>query len=120
MEFAKSNATPTLRHESWGKGFRNRKEVVQKALTELGLSQGWRNHGIKREIYVAPLAKNTCTFLSGNDSELDYHHQPVDKLFKWFRNRWLIPRSKRDKRYKNWNPQEWELWTDGEKDERIS
>lgn len=120
MEFAKSNAIPTLRHESWGKGFRNRKEVVQKALAELGLSQGWRNHGIKREIYVAPLAKNTRAFLSGNDSELDYHHQPVDKLFKWFRNRWLIPRSERDKRYKDWNPQEWELWSDGENDERIS
>ena len=119
MEFAKSNATATFRHEAWGKGFRNRREVIQNTLAKLGLPQSWRNHGIRREIYVSPLAKNTRAFLCGNDAELDYFYQPVDKLFNWFRNRWLIPRSKRDKRYKNWNPQEWELWPKGENDGRI-
>ena len=120
LEFAKSHATATSRHESWGgKGFRNRKEVVQKTLTELGLSQGLCNHGIKREIYVSALAANTRAFLNGNDSELDYYHQPVNELFKWFRSRWLIPRSERDTRYKDWNPQEWKLWIDGGNNGRI-
>ena len=118
MEFAKSNATATFRHEAWGKGFRNRREVIQNTLAKLGLPQSWRNHGIRREIYVSPLAKNTRAFLRGNDAELDYFFLSVDKLFEWFRNRWLIPRSKRDKRYKNWNPQEWELWPKGENDGR--
>ena len=120
LEFAKSHATATSRHESWGgKGFRNRKEVVQKVLTELGLSQGLCNHGIKREIYVSALAANTRAFLNGNDSELDYYHQPVNELFEWFRSRWLIPRSERDTRYKDWNPQEWKLWTDRGNNGRI-
>ena len=116
-EYAKSNTTPTASHESWGTGFRNRKEVVQKTLAKLGLPQGWLNHGIKREIYVAPLAKNTCAFLRGEDLKLDYYNQPLSELFDWFRRRWLLPRGERDKRYKEWKPDEWKLWTDGETNE---
>ncbi len=118
-EYAKSHATPTASHESWGTGFRNRKEVVQKTLTELGLPQGWLNHGIKREIYVAPLATNTRPFLRGEDLKLDYYDQPVSELFNWFRRRWLLPRSERDKRYKEWEPEEWKLWMNGENNERT-
>ena len=112
--FAKSNATATASHESWGSGFRNRQEVVQKALGKLGLPKSWLNHGIKREIYVAPLAENTRAFLCGNDSELNYYDQPVNELFKWYRERWLLPRSKRDLRYKEWKPEKWKLWQEGE------
>ncbi len=108
--YAKSNATATASHESWGPGFRNRQEVVQKTLGKLGLPKSWLNHGIKREIYLAPLAKNTRAFLCGNDSELNYYDQPVSELFKWYCERWLLPRSKQNERYKQWNPQELELW----------
>lgn len=117
MEFAKSNATATASHESWGKGFRNRREVVQKTLIQLGLPRSWQNHGIKREIYVSPLAENTQDFLKGNASQLDYYDQPSSELFNWFRERWLLPRSERDERYKEWEPQEWKLWPDGDNNE---
>ncbi len=108
--YAKSNAEATASHESWGTGFRNRQEVVQKALANLELPKSWLNHGIKREIYVAPLAENTCAFLCGNDSELNYYDQPASELFKWYRERWLLDRSKRDERYKEWKPEKWKLW----------
>ncbi|MYF99915.1 DUF4338 domain-containing protein [Candidatus Poribacteria bacterium] len=113
IAYAKSNATATASHESWGPGFRNKQEVVQKALGKLGLPKSWLNHGIKREIYVAPLAENTRAFLCGNDSELNYYDQPISELFNWYRERWLLPRSKQSKQYKQckqWNPQELELW----------
>ena len=108
--YAKSNATATASHELWGTGFRNRKEVIRKTLAKLGLPQSWLNHGIKREIYVSPLAKNTCAFLRGDDPELDYYDQTIAELFNWFREEWLIPRSEQNERYKEWNPQELELW----------
>ena len=115
--YAKSNTTATASHESWGSGFRNKQEVVQKALGKLGLPKSWLNHGIKREIYVAPLAKNTRSFLCGNDSELNYYDQPINELFKWYRERWLLDRERwllscneRKKQYKEWKPSEWELW----------
>ena len=112
IAYAKSNATATASHESWGSGFRNKQEVVQKALGKLGLPKSWLNHGIRREIYVAPLAENTRAFLCGNDSDLNYYDQPVSELFQWYRKKWLLPRSKEKDRYKQWNPQELELWGD--------
>ena len=120
VAYAKSNATATASHASWGSGFRNRQEVVKKALAKLGLPSDWHNHGIKREIYVAPLAKNTREFLRGEDRELYYYNQPMSELFNWFHKRWLLPRSKWDLRYKDWEPEKWKLWTGGENNERIS
>lgn len=117
--YAKSNATATASHEFWGTGFRNRQEVVKKTLAKLGLPPGWINHGIKREIYVAPLASNTCAFLRGEVQELDYYNQPINELFSWFRKRWLLPRCEWDLRYKEWKPEEWVLWPEGENNERI-
>ncbi len=112
VEFAKSRATATAKHELWGSGFRNKREVVRKALGELGIPMSWNNHGIRREIYVSPLAKNTRDFLNGIESELDYYDQSLDSLFDWFRRRWLIPRSKRNQTYREWTPQDWALWQD--------
>ena len=119
IEYAKSNTTATASHESWGKGFRNKQEVVRKTLAQLGLPRNWLNHGIKREIYVAPLAKNTCAFLRGDVAELDYYDQPVSELFSSFREGLLIPRSKEDERYKEWEPKEWELWRDSQQNKPI-
>ena len=119
MEYAKSNITATAGHDLWGTGFRNRKEVVQKTLAKLGLPRDWLNHGVKREIYVASLAKNTCAFLRGDDPDLDYYDQPVSKLFSWFHEQLLIPRSQEDKRYKEWEPQEWKLWEDSQQNKLI-
>lgn len=119
VEFAKSNATATAKHELWGSGFRNKREVVRKTLAELGISPSWQNHGISREIYVSPLAKNTRRFLNGTDSELHYYDQSKSTLSEWFRGRWLLDRhrwildcAEREQRYKEWNPQEWALWQD--------
>ena len=111
-EFAKSKVTATDKHDLWGNGFRNRREVVRKTLAELGLSPSLHNHGIRREIYLSPLAKNTRDFLNGTDSELDYYDQSASTLFEWFRTRWLLDRSKREQRHKEWSPQEWALWQD--------
>lgn len=110
--YAELNATATASHASWGTGFRNRQEVVKKALDKLGLPSSWHNHGIKREIYVAPLGKNTREFLRGEDQKLEYYDQPVNALFNWFRIKWLLPRSKQNEEYRQWNPQKWELWGD--------
>ena len=117
MEYAKSNTTATASHELWGKGFRNKQEVVRKTLAELELPRNWLNHGVKREIYVAPLADNTCDFLRGDTSNLNYYNQPLTELFDWFRERWLLARSESDQRYKEWEPQNWRLWGGGDNNE---
>jgi hypothetical protein len=56
-------------------------------------------HGVKREVFVAPLAENAREFLRGEVSEPEYYSMPVKDLFAYFRERWLLPRAARDQRF---------------------
>jgi hypothetical protein len=109
-DYALKNLTPSAKHSAWGTGFRNRREVVRKVLSSIELSRELLNHGVRRESFVIPLAENTCAFLKGEEAELRPFHRPITSLFSYFRERWLIPRSTRDERYKQWVPEEWRLW----------
>ncbi len=110
-QYAVRYCEPTAKQERWGTGFRNRREVVKKCLAKVGLSTEWLYHGIQREIFVIPLARNTREFLRGEHSRLLWFDQAVEDLSDFFRERWLLPRSRRDERYKTWRPCEWSLWT---------
>ena len=105
---------PSAKQEKWGTGFRNRREVVKKCLEKIGLSPEWLYHGIQREIFLVPLASNSQEFLKGEHSRLLWFDQPAEKLFAFFQERWLLPRSRSDERYKHWRPEEWAIWLDKE------
>lgn len=109
-KYAVRYCEPTAKQERWGTGFRNRREVVKKCLAKVGLSTEWLYHGIQREIFVIPLAHNTREFLRGEQSRLLWFDQSAEDLFAFFRERWLIPRSERDQRYRLWDSHEWQLW----------
>lgn len=110
-EFTRENCEATAKHPLWGNGFRNRREIVRKALPLLGLPNKLLYHGVKREIFAAPLAANSTAFLCGNDRDLNQRHlDSADALFEWFRKRWLLPRAARDKRYRDFNPAGYRLW----------
>jgi hypothetical protein len=112
-QYATRYCQPTAKQDRWGTGFRNRREVVRKCLAKLGLSTDWLCHGVKREIFVVPLAGNVHEFLKGDRSKLRWYDQPAEDLFAWFRERWLLPRSRRDQSYKYWNRSQWMLWPGG-------
>ena len=109
-KFALENCDATGKHKLWGSGFRNRREVLRKTLPLLGLSQKLLYHGVKREIFLAPLAENTKAFLHGDHQRLRYYHRTADDLFEWFRERWLLPRASRDTRYREFEPELYRLW----------
>jgi hypothetical protein len=109
-KYANKYCIPTAKKEGWGEGFRNKREVVKKCLSKIGLSANWIYHGIEREIYVVPLAHNTREFLRGEHTRLRWYNTSANDLFKYFRSRWLIPRSQREQGYRDWNPEEWRLW----------
>lgn len=109
--FAEEHCEPTAKQERWGTGFRNRREVIKKCLSNIGLSTEWIYHGIKREIFVIPLASNTRDFLRGDHSRLSWFKYSQETLFRFFRDRWLIPRSDRDHSYRQWHPENWRLWS---------
>lgn len=109
--FALENCDATAKHQSWGTGFRNRRELVRKALPLLGLSSDLLYHWIEREVFLAPLARNTAAFLRGDDQQLQCRRRTVDELFSWFRDRWLLPRAIREDRYLSFDPKTYRIWT---------
>jgi len=109
-DYARSYCTPTSRKEQWGKGFRNRREIIRKVLSHIGISDEWLCHGIHREIFVVPLASNTREFLRGEENHPKWFGQSAMELFSWFHERWLLPRARRDYRYRQFDPHSYRLW----------
>ncbi len=108
--FALERCDATAKHARWGQGFRNRRELVRKALPLLGLSRELVYHGVEREIFLAPLASNAADFLRGEHPHLSSYGRTAEELFQWFRERWLLPRAVRDDRYRDFDPQSYRLW----------
>jgi len=109
-DYAEKYCDKTAKHESWGTGFRNRREVVRRVLAHVGLSSNLMNHGIRRELFVMPLAKNTREFLRGEHQRLLWFHQSVEELAAFFRDRWLIPRAERNAEYRRFQAESYRLW----------
>ena len=112
LEFAETYCRPTAKNNKWGTGFRSRREVIRKALHKLGLPLSFQYHGVQRQVYVVPLASNARDFLQGDTDELEYHGDSADALFEYFKERWLLPRAERTKRYRDFDPRSFLLWHD--------
>ena len=110
-DYAVRHCEPTAKSHLWGIGFRSRRETVKKSLQTLGLPSVWLYHGIKREIFVIPLAQNAKQFLRGEDSEPIWYDQPVEELFEWFRDRWLLRRAEWDRRYLDYDRHSFRIWS---------
>ena len=110
-QFAEQHCDPTAKQELWGSGFRNRREVIKKCLPALGLSSDWLYHGIEREVFVIPLARNTKEFLRGEHTRLGWHHCSEGQVIDHFRTRWMLPRAAWDRTFETWSNQEWLIWS---------
>jgi hypothetical protein len=108
--FADRYCEPTAKQKKWGVGFRNRRELVRKALPKMGLSADWLNHGIQREVFVVPLARNTKSFLRGESQTPHYFGLPFESAVRFWKKRWLMPRAARDQRYREFKASSYRLW----------
>lgn len=105
-----TESAATAKHIQWGTGFRNRREVILKALGLLGLPRELIYHGIAREVFVVPLASNAVAFLRGESESLDPFDLPFATLAEYWKSRWALPRAERDKSYKSFMRESWRLW----------
>lgn len=102
---------PTQRHERWGVGFRNRREVTQKALRVLQLKPDQlRVHGVKREVFISRLARNADAYLRGDDLTPIWRDETVEDISAWWKHRWAIPRAKRSVDWRTFEAREWLLY----------
>jgi hypothetical protein len=86
----------------FGKGANYRFRVIRHALTELGLPADGLRHGVKREVFLAPVATNWKEFLRGETDTIAPKHMPIEEVSHYFRERWAIPRAQRKPDYLNW------------------
>jgi hypothetical protein len=111
QDYTREHFEPTAKQELWGTGFRNKREVIKKCLVGLGLSADWLYHGVKREVFLAPLASNSSGFLTGEASRLQWFSQTAADISEYFRARWIVPRSTRDASYRDFRPESYRLWS---------
>lgn len=108
--YVEDHCEPTAKHEAWGDGFRNRREVVRKCLAKVGLSADLIYHGIRREVFAAPLGREALRFLRGEVQRPCFHDWPASTLSKVFAERWLVPRSERMPEYREYDREQYRLW----------
>ena len=101
----------THRHERWpGSTFRNRREVVIRAMGQLGLpDKQMRTHGIQRQVFAAPTANNTREYLRGQAPALDYRTLGAAETAEHWLDRWAVPRARRTPPGP-FDPHDWRLW----------
>jgi len=99
----------SIKTEKWGTGFRNKREVVDKALRLLNIPRTYMKHGIEREQFIIPLASNYKEVLNSNDAPY-YYDTSVNEIADFIKNRWVIPRAERDKSYSEFKRETYRLW----------
>ena len=101
---------PTAKNPAWGTGFRNKREVVKKCLSSIGLSTSLLYHGIPREVFIAPLGEKAHSFLRGETSRPHFYDWASTELSALFIERWLLPRAKRVQTYRDFDKESYRLW----------
>jgi hypothetical protein len=110
--YAEMRCKATAKHDAWGDGFRNKREVVRKCLAKIGLSTNLQCHGIRREIFVAPLGGEAARFLKCEVNRPGSYDWPAADLAEAFKERWLLPRAERKPEYREFRREEYRLWAE--------
>ncbi|MBI2075691.1 MAG: DUF4338 domain-containing protein [Candidatus Aenigmarchaeota archaeon] len=98
------------KNSKWGTGPRNKRVVIREALKKLGLPNDLLYHGIKRELFLAPLVKNWKQLLLEENKNAKTLRNDVRYNASFMLNRWVIPRSERDETYKSFDNSSYSLF----------
>jgi hypothetical protein len=76
--------------------------VVRQALESIGLeADSILRHGIRREVFAAPLAANWKQVLKGENARVRAKLLPARAIADYCIARWMLPRSVRDVSYRD-------------------
>jgi hypothetical protein len=85
----------------YGNGPNWKMRLAKKSLGLLGFSGDLLKHGIQREIFAIPLAKNYIEFLMGEENHLKPFNIPDNEVIEFWKERWLYNRAIRKPEYKD-------------------
>jgi hypothetical protein len=89
-------------HE-YGSGPNWRLRTIKAALIELGVNESVLRHGIRREVFIAPLAANAFEILKeGKGVPNTTALGSVEEISRKAVNRWMIPRALRSSDFRQW------------------
>lgn len=84
----------------FGNGPKVRWQNIMRALIDLGISRDYLSHGIKREVFIFELVHNLKAVCSNNETP-DIAIFSDKKWIEFWKERWALPRSIRDSRWKS-------------------
>jgi Domain of unknown function (DUF4338) len=84
-----------FRGNKYGDGPNWKMRTIRAALERLGLSGDLLRHGIRREVFLAPLAVTWRAFLRGETDNIRPFPMPLEQVASYYRERWAIPRAVR-------------------------
>ena len=99
LEFLASNGG--IPGYKFGKGPNWRIRTIRVALKELELDKSLIQHGIRREVFLAPLARKWKEYLRGETNRPEWYSFRLEELADFFRTRWAEPRAARDPSYRD-------------------
>lgn len=79
----------------FGQGPNWKIRTIRTCLQALGLPSRLLLHGVKRSVYLAPLASNYKEFLLGVDNAPLFFDNDLESIVEYFKKRWFIPRAHR-------------------------
>jgi len=94
---------PYADRHRFGQGPNWRLRTIRAALGQLGINESVLRHGIQREVFFCPLAKNAKKILATGKGRPDLSTlKTVEEISDLARTRWIVPRAERRDDYKYW------------------
>jgi hypothetical protein len=90
----------------FGTGPRRKWQILVMALERLGFSGNLLRHGIQREVFLFRLVDNLEDYMEGRTAEPKYRDLPFSDLVEWWKERWLLPRTKRIDGWRAWRKED--------------
>lgn len=94
----------------FGQGPNWRLRTTRAALSALGFKDDMLRHGIQREVFICPLAKNAIRILKTGKGRPDLSTLlSVDEIAELAKSRWIVPRAERRLEFKEWTTDDLKL-----------
>jgi hypothetical protein len=102
-EYLEAQGDEYADNHRFGDGPNWKLRAIRKALTLVGVNDGTLKHGIEREVFACPLARNAKQVLVGKRKSANYRGLPrVRDVAEMALQRWIIPRAERRPDFVSW------------------
>ncbi len=103
-DYLRQQEHPYVNQNDFGQGPNWRLRTIRAAFKALGLQQNLLHHGIKRQVFLGKLAANSFQILRTGEGTPDLSKLlSVSEVSALAKQRWIVPRSRRQIEYKSWN-----------------